>query len=267
MIDKNRTPIVDSIFYPGEKGRLLDQISELLSQVRHQNENARIIMIPHAGYQYTGKLAAMGFKVCTELNVKNVVLIAPVTRDAEDGIFLSDFDSFETPLGKVEIAKEKVAKILNCKGRISINNFPFTEEHSIEVQLPFIQHLFPAARIIPIHVGRQNAGTVKQLSKALKSVFKDEMESTIFVVSGNLSPYTKADIAHKYAENFLKLIQNADYKTMLKSLQNRDLLPNSAGCLIAVMGIHDTRSEVTVLGTSDSGGDKVVCYGAIAVSF
>lgn len=264
---RNKAPIVDGIFYPQDKELLNRQIVDLLGDNKSLNASSKVIMVPHAGYKYTGKLSAEGFKTCIGLNIKNVVLLAPVTRDADDGIFLCSYSCYETPLGKVEIARDKVDKLLNCKGRISTNDFPFTEEHSIEVQLPFIQHLFPEAKIIPIHMGRQNAGTVKQLSKALKSVFKDEMESTLFVVSGNLSPYTKADIADEYAKNLLNLVQNADYDTMLKSLQDRDLLPNSAGCLIASIGIADTKPEVKVLGTSDSGGDKVVCYGALSISF
>ena len=265
-----RTPIVDGIFYPADKKALEDKVRELLEgagQGADTAADASAIVVPHAGYSYTGALAAAGFKSASARAIRTVVLLAPVTRDAQDGLFLCGFEAFQTPLGDVPVDKEKVAALLNHKGRFSINQFPFLEEHSIEVQLPFVQHLWPEAQIVPMHMGRQNPGTVKQLAKALKEVFKDDLESTLFVVSANASPYLQRTLAQEYADAFLSLCTAADYDAVLKELQKRRPLPNGTGCTAAVLGMAETTPRVAVLGTADSKGDKVVCYASLAFNF
>ena len=204
-----RTSIVDGIFYPAQKEilenevkKLLDDCDFTLKQVQG-DAPADAILVPHAGYNYTGHLAAMGFKAVSGRDISTVVLLAPVTRDAQDGIFLSSYAGFQTPLGDIEVDKEASAALLNHKGRLCINNFPFLEEHSIEVQIPFIQYLWPEAKIVPIHMGRQNPGTVRQLSKALKEVFAPAMERTLFVISSNTSPYLQRELAQEYADKFI----------------------------------------------------------------
>ena len=265
-----RTPIVDGIFYPADKKALEDKVKDLLEDAGQGADTAtyaNAIVVPHAGYSYTGKLAAAGFKSASGRSIRTVVLLAPVTRDAQDGLFLCDFEAFQTPLGDVPVDKEKVAALLNHKGRFTINQFPFLEEHSIEVQLPFVQYLWPEAQIVPVHMGRQNPGTVKQLTKALKEVFKDEMESTLFVVSANASPYLQRPLAQEYADAFLALVTAGGSEAILAQLQKRTPLPGGTGCAAAVLGLAEAAPRVTVLGASDSGGDKIVCYASLAVSF
>ncbi len=265
-----RTPIVDGIFYPADKKALEDKVKELLEgagQGADTAADASAIVVPHAGYSYTGALAAAGFKSAAERSIRTVVLLAPVTRDAQDGLFLCGFETFQTPLGDVPVDKEKIAALLNHKGRFSINQFPFLEEHSIEVQLPFVQHLWPEAQIVPVHMGRQNPGTVKQLAKALKEVFKEEMENTLFVVSANASPYLQRPLALEYADAFLALVTAGGSEAILAQLQKRTPLPGGTGCAAAVLGLAEAAPRVTVLGASDSGGDKIVCYASLAVRF
>ena len=265
-----RKPIVDGIFYPAEKDKLEAAVKRLLADAPEPETGIaapEAVLVPHAGYNYTGKLAAMGFKSAAGRDIQTAVILAPVTRDAQDGIFLCDFDAFGTPMGDVQVDKEAAAALLNHKGRFSVNNFPFLEEHSIEVQLPFIQHLWPHARIVPIHMGRQNPGTVKQLSKALRDVFGPMIEKTLFVVSANASPYLSRSLAQEQAEAFVFLVTEGDYDKILIQLQKRRPLPNGTGCAAAVLGMADSIPRVDVLGTGDSGGDKIVCYASLAVSF
>ena len=265
-----RTPIVDGIFYPADKKALEDKVKELLEgagQGADTAADASAIVVPHAGYSYTGALAAAGFKSASERSISTVVLLAPVTRDAQDGLFLCGFEAFQTPLGNVPVDKEKVAALLNHKGRFAINQFPFLEEHSIEVQLPFVQYLWPEAQIVPVHMGRQNPGTVKQLAKALKEVFKEEMENTLFVVSANASPYLQRPLAQEYADAFLALVTAGGSEAILAQLQKRTPLPGGTGCAAAVLGMADAVSKVAVLGTGDSKGEKVVCYASLAINF
>ena len=263
-----RKPIVDGIFYPAEKDKLEAAVKRLLADAPEPETGIaapEAVLVPHAGYSYTGKLAAMGFKSAAGRDIQTAVILAPVTRDAQDGIFLCDFDAFGTPMGDVQVDKEAAAALLNNKGRFAINSFPFLEEHSIEVQLPFIQYLWPEARIVPIHMGRQNPGTVKQLSRALRDVFGPMMEKTLFVISANASPYLSRSLAQEYAEAFVSLVTEGDYDKILIQLQKRRPLPNGTGCAAAVLGMKDAKSEVRILGKSDSGGDKAVFYTSLSI--
>lgn len=262
-----RKPIVDGIFYPAQKDKLEAKVKELLdtAPLPAEGKKPSAIVVPHAGYNYTGELAAKGFKSAAGRDIQTVIILAPVTRDAQDGIFLSDFDAFETPLGNLQVDKEARAALLNNKGRFAINSFPFLEEHSIEVQLPFIQHLWPNARIVPIHMGRQNPGTVKQLSRALRDVFGPMMEKTLFVVSANASPYLSRSLAQEQAEAFVSLVTEGDYDKILIQLQKRKPLPNGTGCAASVLGMKDAKPEVRILGKSDSGGDKAVFYTSLSI--
>ena len=265
-----RTPIVDGIFYPADKEGLAAKVASLLDildSTPAEPGKASAIVVPHAGYDYTGALAAAGFKAAAGRDICTVVLLAPVTRDAQDGLFLCDYSAFQTPLGTVPVDKAAVKALLNHKGRFAVNNFPFLEEHSIEVQLPFVQTLWPQAQIVPLHMGRQNAGTVKQLSKGLKEVFAGCMESTLLVVSANASPYLQRGLAEEYASAFLSLCTAGDCGAILEALQKRKPLPNGTGCTAAVLGMAEAVPQVAVLGTGDSKGDKVVCYASLAINF
>ncbi len=265
-----RAPIVDGIFYPAQKDMLETKVKELLDGAGLGSDiaaGASAIVVPHAGYNYTGELAAKGFKAVLDRDIHTAVLLAPVTRDAQDGLFLCDFKAFKTPMGEVFVDQEKVKALLDHKGRFSVNNYPFLEEHSIEVQLPFIQYLWPQAKIVPLHMGRQNPGTVKQLAKALQEVFGQDIDNTLFVVSANASPYLQRELAQEYAASYLSLCTAGDWEAMLAELQKRHPLPNGTGCTAAVLGMAGSMPRVTVLGTGDSKGEKIVCYASLAVSF
>ena len=266
-----RTPIVDGIFYPADKEALEAKVAELLAQAKGVPGKAGAILVPHAGYAYTGALAAAGFKAAASRDIRTVVLLAPVTRDAQDGLFLCDYPAFQTPVGAVPVDTASCVALLAHKGRFAVNRFPFLEEHSIEVQLPFVQTLWPQAQIVPVHMGRQNPGTVKQLKRALQEVFAPRMENTLFVVSTNASPYLQRGLAQEYADAFLGLVTAGDWEAILAELQKRKSLPGGTGCASAVLGLGlgpgGKKPAVEVLGTSDSGGDKIVCYASLAFSF
>jgi len=265
-----RTAIVDGIFYPADKNVLESKVKELLGnavQGPDTDANTNAIVVPHAGYNYTGALAAAGFKSAAHRSIRTVVLLAPVTRDAQDGLFLCDYKAFQTPMGEVAVDQVLCRALLEHKGRFAANRFPFLEEHSIEVQLPFVQHLWPEAQIVPVHMGRQNPGTVKQLARALHDVFSSRMESTLFVVSANASPYLQRGLAQEYADTFLGLVTAGDWEAILAELQKRRPLPGGTGCASAVLGLAEKAPGVAVLGTADSGGDKIVCYASLAFSF
>lgn len=259
-----RESIVEGIFYPADKDTLEKEITSLLESAASEPGKAEGILVPHAGYRYTGKTAAEAFRACSLRKVNLAVVISPVTRDPEDGIFLSDYDFFETPMGKIKTDRESAEALLKRGGRFVKDNFPFMEEHSIEVQLPFIQHLFPDAMLLPVHLGKQNSGTIRQLIKGLQELF-GKREDILYVVSGNISGYLPEKGAKEQAEAFKELILKNSHEKITEQLLTRNILPSCTGCMAAVMAMCGN-INISVLAESNSGDDKRVYYAAAALN-
>lgn len=259
-----RESIVEGIFYPADKDTLEKEITSLLESAASEPGKAEGILVPHAGYRYTGKTAAEAFRACSLRKVNLAVVISPVTRDPEDGIFLSDYDFFETPMGKIKTDRESAEALLKRGGRFVKDNFPFMEEHSIEVQLPFIQHLFPDAMLLPVHLGKQNSGTIRQLIKGLQELF-GKREDILYVVSGNISGYLPEKGAKEQAEAFKELILENSHEKITEQLLTRNILPSCTGCMAAVMAMCGN-VNISVLAESNSGDDKRVYYAAAALN-
>lgn len=257
-----RESIVEGIFYPADKEKLENEIKTLLEASETRAATASGILVPHAGYRYTGRTAAAAFKACSGFRPACTVIMAPVTRDASDGIFLSGYTEFETPLGSIRVNEEASSRLLACKGRFAKDDHIFTEEHSIEVQLPFIQYLFPETEILPIHLGRQNAGTVRQLIKGLSALFGNRND-ILYIVSGNLSSYLPFNAAEEQAESFIKTTSENSHEEMLLRLQEKHILPSCTGCVTAAMAMCGSR--ISILDMGNSGEEKTVFYASAVI--
>jgi AmmeMemoRadiSam system protein B len=150
-----RKPAVAGQFYGGTQAECLAEIGECLP-VRDLNielpDPITAAIVPHAGWVFSGELAATAFKVIQQVNkdVDSFIIFGAAHRYYDGGAVVDDSDAWETPLGQVEIDTELVAQIV-AKGAIA-DAGAHRGEHSIEVQVPFIQHLFPTAKIVPIIV-------------------------------------------------------------------------------------------------------------------
>ena len=205
---KSRETIVDGIFYPSEPEQLERLIAELISEAEDTDAEGpggdppRLIMVPHAGYEYAGRIMAAGFTAVTASRSVQapelVVVIAPVHRERRDAVFLTESNRFLTPLGPVPVARDVITHMADCGTRIEINDIPHLEEHAIETALPFIRHLFPEAELLPIIVGSNSRTVSRLLSGALRAVAEEFPERTLFVVSSNLcSPAPPAEADRK----------------------------------------------------------------------
>lgn len=152
---KIRKPAVAGQFYGGSRDECLAEIAECLPAELIQTELPRPIVaaiVPHAGWMFSGSLAATVFKAIQNVNgdVDTFVIFGAAHRYFNGGAVVYDSGSWETPLGQIDIDAELAAEII-AKGA-EADPDAHRGEHSIEVQVPFIQHLFPNARIVPIIV-------------------------------------------------------------------------------------------------------------------
>ncbi len=208
-----RDPAVAGLFYEQDPGKLAAEIDQYLHQADPKPVTAiRGLISPHAGYQYSGPVAAYGYKLLTEQPVKTVIILAPSHYARFDGASIADNDAFETPLGMVpvspkaaELARKKPfipeqaanvlmpgwwrssQKQMPRKGEAT----PHTWEHSLEVQLPFLQQVLGSFELIPIILGDVDPAAVAERLAPLLD------EETLVVASTDLSHYYPYETAQE----------------------------------------------------------------------
>ena len=160
-----RPPAVAGLFYPAEADELRNQVESLLAAVGQPSRAPKAVISPHAGYIYSGQTAAHAYRALSARKTppSRVVLIGPCHRVAISGLALPTSSAFETPLGKLEVDRGALAELAELPG-VSIDESAHAREHSLEVQLPFLQVVFGAGfRIVPLVVGD---ATVAELDAA-----------------------------------------------------------------------------------------------------
>lgn len=180
-----RQSVVNGHFYPNTKEELHEYFNFFNQKSLTCKEFAKIkaLIVPHAGYIYSGETANFAYRAASKENFRKVIVLGPSHRVGFEGASISLFDEFETPLGNIEIDLE-YAKILQEKFSFLFFHQDCHKEHSTETQMPFIKHYFPNSKVIEIVYGRLNS---KHLSHLVDFVLKDE--DTLLVVSTDLSHF------------------------------------------------------------------------------
>jgi len=258
-----RTCSVAGMFYPREPSHL-EQLLEKFFRNTSSTLNAFGIISPHAGYVYSGQIAACAFRAIPETFSGTFIVIGPSHRG-----YLTCTSSipWETPLGILNVDQEIVTAL-----DIKIDEFSHQSEHSIEVQLPFIKYRFPRAMIVPIMMGDQDSTNARNLADAIyKAICKMKKEVKI-VASSDFSHYVPDKYARQHDTDAIKALKNLDIEEFYRRIAAEGVSacgygPIASTCLVCkVMGARN--GELLQYGTSgDVTGDydQVVGYGAIAV--
>ena len=255
-----RRPAAAGTFYPSDPAELEATIDALLEEASRgpgEPESLVALIVPHAGYRYSGLVAASGYALIRGLEVRRAAILGPAHFAPLDGCSVPRTDAWRTPLGDVEVDAE-LRDALVGSGAV-IDDEPHEPEHAVEVQLPFVQRaLGRSARVLPVTVGRTTPVEVANMIEALP-------QDALVVVSTDLSHYHDAATA-----------QRLDRRTADAMLE-RDparIAPEDACGAFALRGLlelarrRDQRIELLDLRSSaDLGGepDRVVGYGAFAV--
>ena len=196
-----RKPAVAGTFYPGDEKELSSLVDEFLNKAElpKLEPYIRALIVPHAGYVYSGQVAAFAYKAL-EGNppaggISTVVLIGNSHQEYFEGASIYPRGYFETPFGKVEIDADFAKKLMDMSDKIYFKESAHLEEHSLEVQLPFLQKTLKDFKIVPIIIGNQ-PGAIDILINALKDLIDD---NTLIVVSTDLSHYPDYEDA-KYSD-------------------------------------------------------------------
>lgn len=252
---KIKSASVAGKFYPENKSVLESLMREFEENNRKQyNYSTNAIIVPHAGYIYSGQLASEGFQYLNK-NAQNVFIFAPAHYKPVDGIAVSSFDAWQTPLGDVDV-NQKVTQVLIDHFDAHINDDAIDPEHSLEVQVPFIQHYLPDAKIVPILVGDAELSIISEIL-----YFFGKNEKNAFVIS--------SDLSHFYHDSEAKKIDNVT-ADMIETQETADFNSRQACGSIGILGLVEFAKlqefslvRVNLQNSSVTSGDKnrVVGYG------
>ncbi|MFH1190181.1 MAG: AmmeMemoRadiSam system protein B [Candidatus Omnitrophota bacterium] len=192
-----KPPDLAGSWYPASKEELTKLLRGYLDSAEPETIEGRIFALisPHAGYQFSGPVAAYGFKLASSDSVKTVIIIGFSHRKAFDGIAIYDRGAFGTPLGDVAVDSQLAASIEAQEKRIRFYPEAFSGENSIEMQVPFIQLAFPGASIVPIAFGTQDYADAETLATALETALRGRKDCLV-VASTDLSHYHPYDEAN-----------------------------------------------------------------------
>lgn len=266
-----RQPAVAGLFYPSNSSELRRELIYMLSSAEVKVNVPSIfgLVSPHAGYVYSGRTAAFGFRLLEGKNVEKVIIISPSHREYFPGISIYDGDAYETPLGIVELDKELAAKIIQGSKAISWGREGHKREHAVEVQIPFLQIVLQNFKIVPVVMGDQAKNFVDELAFQISKAVDDK---TLIVSSSDLSHFYPKKKAYELDSIVAKHISNFDYEMLQQDLDGRKCEACGGGLIVALMkaaALLDKRKSV-ILDRSDSGdvsGDnsEVVGYLSAAI--
>lgn len=184
-----REEAVAGIWYPKSANELEDKVNEFLNKIPDIKIDGEVlgIILPHAGYIFSGEVLAYGYKILKEKKIDTAIIIGPSHYTSFKGAAIYNKGAFKTPLGCINIDEELATKIINAEPLIRSNLSVHQKEHSIEVQLPFLQKISKHIKIVPILIGDSSRDTCERLANAIVSTTKGL--NTILIASTDLSHY------------------------------------------------------------------------------
>ncbi|PIP54198.1 MAG: AMMECR1 domain-containing protein [Bacteroidetes bacterium CG23_combo_of_CG06-09_8_20_14_all_32_9] len=280
---KNRKSYVDGKFYPADKTELSDELKKMFAAAKPKTaENVIAIISPHAGYVFSGQVAASAFNQIDTIKLyENVFIIASSHVMYFKGASVYCDGNYETPLGEVKVNTDLALKLAEDHSDI-LQNYPqpHLTEHSIEVQIPFLQYKFgKKLQIVPIILGTDNPADCKKLAEILKPYLNPK---NLFVISSDFSHYPAYKDAQKNDSITASAILSNKSESLVTAIANNkkanisDLVTSLCGwtSVLTLMYMTEnnmdfTYQKIQYLNSGDSPyGDKirVVGYNAIAIS-
>jgi MEMO1 family protein len=262
-----RTPAVAGLFYPGKGEELRRLIGELAPKKVPARLDAMGIVVPHAGYVYSGGVAA---KVYASIEgAQTFVILGPKHNWEGSGIAVST-QPWQTPLGTVAVDNELIDLIPT--GIIDHDEEAHRREHSIEVQIPFLQYFFKDFRIVPIAIGLQDYESVREVADELTAALRKYERKTVIIASSDFTHYEPAAAAKSKDARLIAQIEKLDVPGFYDELAN----VNSTCCgygpiaamLLSCKARGARRAELIAYATSGdvTGDDEVVGYAGLAVT-
>jgi len=267
-----RESVIAGTWYPGTADRLRQEIDRYLKAVPEQHIEGNLIALisPHAGYRYSGQVAAYGYKLLAERKFATVVIIAPSHRAYFPGVSVYDRGGYRTPLGIVPLDQDLIRALEGREPRIRYVPEAHAQEHSLEIQLPFLQVVLADFKLVPLVMGDQSFATCQWLAEALADCIAGK--SILVVASSDLSHFHPYEQAKKLDSVVLEKVNGFDARGLSDSLAEHQCEACGGGPMVTAMllarqlGANKSR----VLHYANSGdvtGDRSSVVGYMAAAF
>jgi MEMO1 family protein len=280
MKENRRAPAVAGIFYPSD-ARELDQLIELSFKEQRfgpghlppseEFNRRRIygIVSPHAGYVYSGAVAANGYYETSSMNFDRIVMIGPNHYGIGTGLATVRNGIWETPLGEVEVDSELASQIAENSGILDFDELAHSRDHCLEVQLPFLQYFKKNQfKIVPIIMIMQDKVTASEIGESIASSTRNL--NTLLIASSDFTHYEPNDEAHRKDDELIKAILSLDISNFYTTFERLNVSACGYGAIASIMtaakALGATKGELLRYATSgDVMGDtnNVVGYASI----
>ncbi len=275
---KIRQPRVAGQFYPGDPVELTKTIAGYFSNVAKVDVEGQILalIVPHAGYMYSGQVAAYAYKVLEVQSFDTVVVISPSHTGFFPGVAVFDGGTYRTPLGDIPVDIDFVGRLTGIDPRLALSDAGHNgrggrHEHALEVQLPFLQVVLGNFMLVPVVMGDQEYDACRVLGEALGQFARPG--KTLIVASSDLSHFHSYDEAQRLDRRAAKAIEEFSPSKLLKLLDRGEAEACGGGPIAAAMIAARKMGgeKVTILNTANSGDiersstDRVVGYLAAAI--
>ena len=265
-----KEPNVAGGFYSDNPKELSSQIDSFLAQAQvvPSQENIQAMIVPHAGYVYSGPVAAYGYKAVSKIKYTTIVILAPSHYFPFDGASLWREGGFKTPLGVLNVDRDFANRLLKADDQLKFFPEVYEKEHSLEVQLPFIQRTFGDVKIVPILMGNPDAQVCKRLAVALNEIIGSRQD-VLVIASSDMSHYFPYEAANSMDAATLEAIKQYDLaKFWMSCLARKMEMCGFVPVTTLLLYAKERGLKVQVLKYANSGdtaGDKskVVGYSSI----
>jgi len=207
---KIRESVLAGTWYPENPKDLRKQLNIFLKEVPQKTMQDRLValIVPHAGYRYSGQVAAHAYKLLEAQKFETVVIVAPSHRARFSGVSVYDIGGYGTPLGTVPLDLELIHTIKSKDSGIRYIQNAHRSEHSLEIQIPFIQKLLPEAKLVPLIMGDQQIQTSVSLAQTLSDSIQGK--SVLLVASTDLSHFHSYEEAKKLDRKIMDRVRVMD---------------------------------------------------------
>jgi AmmeMemoRadiSam system protein B len=267
-----RQPAVAGAFYDDDPEALKNRVDLLLEQARGAKHKGSIVGLvsPHAGYMYSGLAAAAGYRALKGSSYDVVFIVGPSHREFFPGASIYKGDAYRTPLGDVLLDAEARGSLANESTHLKISEDGHRSEHSLEVQLPFLQRVLGSFTLVPIVIGDQTPETCFEVGRALAKVAKGR--KALLVASSDLSHFHPYDDAVRLDRQVIDFVESFDETELMSQLANERLEACGGGPVVAVMhaskllGANHSQA-LFYCNSGDITGDKTGVVGYLSAAF
>jgi AmmeMemoRadiSam system protein B len=223
------------LFYPDERAELAAQLRGFGLE-RGVGGAASAIIAPHGAWELSGAVAAGAFRAAAGRSdrVSAVVILGNIHHAESPGVYFSDSNFFTTPLGRLRVDRDICESLVSCSTLFEINDIPHLQETSLEILLPMAGHCFPAAAIVPILMKGAQPRLIAALGRALRIILEPIMDTTLVVVSSNISIHADERTAREGAETCVRLLEKRQTRSFIAGLYD-GRISSCGGALIAAL--------------------------------